>query len=139
KSVDTDLEYHDVQIGGGALLNVPKAGSRALIGIVENKAAATFLLMATKLEEVHWTAELMKLNGDKHGGLIIFQKLFDELDKEKARVDKLYDAINNSTPSTGAPDSGALLQTGMKTILATAGLPGEYTSNLINQKVQHGD
>lgn len=137
KSLETGMEYYKILLGLGAELRYPKKGSRALIGIVENNAAASYMIWAKELVEINLLAELTKLNGNSHGGLLIAQKLFDELDKEKARTDGIINALNNAAP-TATGDGGTSLIGVIKSSLASIVHKGKFDDNLVNDTVKHG-
>lgn len=135
KSPETDLEYYDVQIGVTEK-RVPKAGSRALIGIVENKPAATFLIMAQELDEVELSAELIKLNG-KDYTLLKGSETITEIKKLDAQVQAIIQVIKASPgipePGNGAPSA---LQAALK--VAVTPLQAADYGNVENDTVKHG-
>jgi hypothetical protein len=77
------------------------------------------------------------INGDQFGGLAKWPAQKTELEKMSARIDRLENAIKNSVPSTGSPDSGAALKTSMVVTL-NAPLPKENFEDLENEIVNHG-
>ena len=81
--------------------------------------------------------QLMKLNGDANGGLVVWPKAMAELTKLSARVDVIYAALEGATPATGTPDSGATLISGIKLGLQ-AGKNREMWTGLESNKVKHG-
>ena len=52
-----DLEYFDVQLGLGSIYKKPKVGTKCLVGIIENKPAASFLIEAVEVEESIYTSK----------------------------------------------------------------------------------
>lgn len=51
KSIVDGLEYFNVLLGLGSHFRKPKAGTKCLLGVLGNKAAATFLIEAEAFEE----------------------------------------------------------------------------------------
>jgi hypothetical protein len=50
-----DLDYFDVLLGIGAVYQKPKVGAKCLLGVLGNKASATFLIEAEQIEETIFT------------------------------------------------------------------------------------
>ena len=74
------------------------------------------------------------INGGSLGGLINIETLKEELAKMTARIDGVYDAINNGVPAP--QDGGTALQTSMKATLSAI-TENEDFSNMEDDKVQH--
>ena len=60
--VDDELEYYDVLLGLGSIDLKPKVGSSCLIGIIENRDTASFLIMVDEIEEIDINADRCQLN-----------------------------------------------------------------------------
>lgn len=52
-----DLDYYDVLLGIGAIYQKPKVGTKCLLGVLGNKAAATFLVEAESVEETIYKSD----------------------------------------------------------------------------------
>lgn len=68
--VADELEYYDVSLGLGHFFRKPAAGSLCLIGLVENREGAAFLIDAEKVEEAIWETGTSKLTVKKEGFLM---------------------------------------------------------------------
>lgn len=104
-----DLPYYNVLLGVGMMAVKPRINTDCLIAIVEGDEASSFLMMADE-------AELVEFNKGKNGGLTNTSELKTQLNKLTARIDALYDAINNGVPI--AQDGGIGFQNSMKAILS---------------------
>ena len=60
--IDDELEYYDVLLGLGSIDLKPKVGSSCLIGIIENRDTASFLIMVDEIEEIDINADRCQLN-----------------------------------------------------------------------------
>lgn len=60
--IDDEVEYFDVLLGFGSFDLKPKIGSTCLIGIIQNSATSTFLLLANEVEEIEMNVEDCQLN-----------------------------------------------------------------------------
>jgi len=60
--IDDELEYYDVLLGLGSVDLKPKIGSDCLIGIIENRDTASFLIMVDEIEEIDINADRCQLN-----------------------------------------------------------------------------
>jgi hypothetical protein len=153
-TIDVDVDgitYHDVQLqaikegSGKSLVIVPAKGSSVLIGNVE-QCTGFVLMQADKAERIlvkqadgmyiDVIKDVIKLNGDSEGGVLIEKKLVDELKK----VNDILQAIMTilSGPPIPEPGSGApsALQTALKGVLAGKLLPAYL--QITNDKVKHG-
>jgi len=52
-----DLDYYDVLLGIGAVYQKPKVGTKCLLGVLGNKAAATFLVESESVEETIYKSD----------------------------------------------------------------------------------
>lgn len=91
------------------MVEIPEAGSSVLVGIIGNDPDTAYLIKCSKVAKII-------INGGSNGGLTITPKLKEGLEKLSARVDALYDAIENGVPVP--TDGGAGYQTTMLAILS---------------------
>ena len=82
-----DLDYHDVLLGLCGIYQKPKENARALIGLIENKEGASFLLWADEYEEIH-------LLGDDNGGVPIAESIADKISTLEGKYNDLLNALN---------------------------------------------
>lgn len=52
-----ELDYYDVVLGIGAIYQKPKVGAKCILGVLGNKASATFLIEASAIEETIYTSD----------------------------------------------------------------------------------
>lgn len=57
KSLLDDLEYFDVLLGVGSVYKKPVIGTKCLLGVIGNKASATFLIEAEAVEEITFKSD----------------------------------------------------------------------------------
>ncbi len=107
----------------------PKQGSKVLCGIIENNPNDAFVIRASEVDSI-------TINKGENGGLAITPKLVEELNKMTKRIDGIIQALNNAKPSTGAPDSGAVLIGAIQTSLQTI-IDKENFSEIENEKIKH--
>ena len=110
-----NLEYYNVILGINHITVKPKVGSRCLLGVIENKPAATFLIEAESVEEMVVVQGEAKLT-IKESGFIIEkgnQSLTDVLTDFMDEVLKII--VINGT-SVDVPSLTAI-KTRLKTIL----------------------
>jgi hypothetical protein len=124
------LDYEDVLlgIGGEGDLVVPLAGSKVLLGIVENKPTAAFLLMAERVERRH-------INGDAHGGLVLADQVASRLNTLEQDLNTLKQVLAAWVPVPS--DGGAALKAAAATWAAGLLTPTQSQA-LQNTVVHHG-
>ena len=83
------LDYFKVLLGIGAIYQKPKVGVKCLLGVLGNKAAATFLIEAEEVEETIYTSDKTKFV-IKESGFII-QKNEESL---KSVLNDFIDEVN---------------------------------------------
>lgn len=66
------LDYFDVLLGIGAVYQKPKVGAKCMLGVLGNKASATFLIEASAIEETIYTSDKTKFV-IKEDGFVIKQ------------------------------------------------------------------
>jgi hypothetical protein len=147
-----DITYHDVQLqaitegAGQSLIVVPAKGSMVLIGNAEN-GTGYILIKADKADRIlvkqtdgmfiDVLKNVIKLNGDNKGGLLIESKLVDELKKVNNILQPIMVLLSGATipePGNGAPSA---LQAAMSAAIAGKQLP-QYLE-ITNDKVKHGN
>jgi len=106
-------------------LLVPSVGSFIVVTWLNKNAA--FVSMCSTLDEI-------QLNGDQYGGVIIYDKLKEQIDKNSQFLDSIKQILDSWTPVPN--DGGAALKTAwtaISTTLETADL-----SDITNDTVKHG-
>lgn len=152
-SIDVDVEdvtYNDVQLqtifegNGTSLILVPKKGSKVLLGSIEN-GTAYVMLFADKVDKaiikqvdgmyIEVAKDLIKLNGDAKGGIIIKSDLVTELQKVNTILTAIKTVCSTpvNEPGNGAPSA---FQAVLNAAIASLNTP--TYSNIENQKVKHG-
>ncbi len=103
------LDFNDINLGVGHLYRKPKQGSVCLIGLIENKEAAAFLIDAEEVEEyvlnVNESLFKIDLNGfEIKKGNVTLKKILDEVvsqmlkiyaPKDVAGITAIKTSINN--------------------------------------------
>lgn len=143
------LEIHDVQLRAlksgkkKSLVVIPKVGSYVLIGSIEGQQDYIILSVDEAEKVIAHVGDItfdilsdkIKLNGDKHGGLLIEDKLVSELDL----VNNILTAIKQvcstpiNEPGNGAPSA---FQATLNGVLSSLKTPSY--NNISNNKVTHG-
>lgn len=103
------LEYHDVLLGLGDDLTVPEPKSKVLLGLVGNKAEATWLIYAERIALRH-------INGNAKGGLVVANTVRQADAALLDKVNQLIAVLSAWTPTV--PPTVADLAT-LKVALAT--------------------
>jgi len=122
------LDYDHVLLGLGADITVPEVGSKVLLGLIENKGVATFLVYAEKIA-------LRRINGEAFGGLVKVEELVAEINAIKQDLNLLKTAM--STWVVVPTDGGATLKAVAATWYAQQLLP-VTSAQLSNPIVSHG-
>ena len=107
------------------LLLVPVVNSFVIVTWLNKNSA--FVSLCSDVEEI-------QLNGDQYGGMVIYDKLKEQIDKNTNFLNQLKQLFDSWTPV--AQDGGAALKASWSTIspqLQTADL-----SNITNDTVKHG-
>ena len=90
KSVVDGLEYFDVLLGLGSFYRKPKVNTKCLLGVLGNKAAATFLIEAEAFEEEIYKSGNTEFTIKESGFIVkqgneslktVLNDLIDELNK----------------------------------------------------------
>ena len=89
-SIVDGLEYFNVLLGLGSLYRKPTIGTKCLLGVLGNKAAATFLIEAEAFEEANFKSATTEFTIKETGFIVkqgneslktILNDLIDELNK----------------------------------------------------------
>jgi len=107
------------------LLQIPAVDSFVIVTWLNKNAA--FVSMTSQVDEI-------QLNGDQYKGLIIYDKLKEQIDKNSQFLDQLKQILDSWVPVPN--DGGAALKTAwtaISTTLQTADL-----SDITNDTVKHG-
>lgn len=127
-AVRAGIEYYDVLLGLGGDLLEPEPGSRVLLGLVENKAAAAFLIYAERTAR-RW------INGDAKGGLVIADQVATRLNALEQDINTLKTAMAAWAPVS--QDGGAALKAATATWFGSQ-LQTTSSQQLQNTRVSHG-
>jgi hypothetical protein len=137
-----DLDYHDVLLGIGSIYIKPKKGCKCLIGLIENKDGAAFLIDCEETEEVvikhkkiNYDADSIIFNGGQNGGLCKKDKVAEKLNEIENDLNALRQIFTAWTPA--APDGGALLKAALMTAWAIQPLAITQSSQLENTSIKH--
>jgi hypothetical protein len=138
-----DCDFHDVNLGIGAVHTKPVVGSKCLIGIINNNIADAFMIEAEQIEQIELVDKSgfkvvlndgkMSFNGESFGGIVNAKELKTQLDKNTEVLKKIQQAFQSWVPVPS--DWGAALKTATTAFvnLQTANL-----NNIENDKIKHG-
>lgn len=138
-----DLDFFDVLLGLGSMNRKPSLKSKCLIGIVNNNAAAAFLIECEEIEEIEISDKTgfklvlnngyLTINGTDFGGIVNAIELKEQVDKNT----KLLEAIQNAFESwTPVPNDGGAALKGIASSFIS--LEVADLSNIQNEKIKHG-
>lgn len=137
------LEYHDVLLGLGSVVIVPKVGSLAIVGSIHN-GEACYLIYAEEIDgyiitdstgfKLSLNNGLMTINGEEFGGIVNAIELKQQLDKNTLILQKIQEAFANWI--TVPNDGGAALK-GLSSTFS--GLNRADLSQIQNNKIKHGN
>lgn len=138
------VDFHEVQLGLGAIVVKPTVGSKCLLGLIQNNANNSMLLFCEEMEsyiiltdvgfKIELTKAMLTLNGDNYGGIVKAPELKTQLDKLSERVDKIITAL--STSPTSPSDGGSAYKSAISSQLS--GIAKEDFSAIENDKIKHG-
>lgn len=138
-----DLDWFNVLLGIGSTFKRPGVGSKCLIGIVNNNAAASFLIDCEVVEEIEITDKtgfkfslnngLLKINGDDFGGIVKADELKTQVDKNTLILETIQTVFSNWIPVP--EDGGAALKA---LVTAFTSLSRADLTNIKNDKIKHG-
>jgi len=143
KGVTDGLEFYDVLLGLGSIYKKPKLGTSCLIGVIQNQAAATFLIDAAEIDELliedktgfkcHLKDGKLTLNGDAFSGIVKAPELKKQIDKNTLILQNIQQVFANWVVSP--QDGGAALKASAG---AFTGLPRAALNNIENTAIKHG-
>jgi hypothetical protein len=84
---ESAVKYYNVLLGLQGMIIEPVVGSKVLIGVIENKATACFLIHADQ-----WKS--CRMNGEKNGGMAIAPNIASRLKEHETKVNALIDYIS---------------------------------------------
>ncbi|MCT4559845.1 MAG: hypothetical protein N4A41_00555, partial [Crocinitomicaceae bacterium] len=97
----TEVEMTDVRLQAGIVETVPgikvipKIGSVVTVGMLENNTAIGIILSYTEIEEIEFNPSISaKICGDNLGGLVISEKVNEQINELKTQVNKIIGALN---------------------------------------------
>ncbi len=122
------LEYADVLLGLGDDITVPEPNSKVLLGLVGNKAEATWLIYAERIALRH-------INGKAKGGLVVADLVALRLNAIEQDINTLKTVMASWVTAGG--DGGAALKLAA-TPWYSAQLSPTQSQSLQNPKVYHG-
>ena len=126
------LEIFDVKLGLGTVLIKPKVGTRALIGLVENRSADGFLIECTEAEELYFNADKITFKGQDNGGLVKIKELVAQVNKNSQLLTQIKMVFQTWAAVQG--DGGAALKLAAA---AFTNLPVADLANIENKDVNH--
>jgi hypothetical protein len=110
--VADDLDYFDVLLGLGSVYRKPKNNTLVLIGIIENKEAAAFLIDAEEVEEIVF-------NGGYNNGLVNVEVNKTALNQLQSNINALKAAVATAFGTYGADPSLATAATTVTSAVLT--------------------
>lgn len=119
------------------ILVEPKVGSKVSCGLIDGKIENLFIITYSEVVKYRLITDLIELNGDSNGGLLIESKLVQELKKVNQLLQSITSVLNGSPiaePGNGAPSA---LQIALKAAVSGKSLP--TYEDITNQKVKHGE
>jgi len=140
---ENGLDYDDILLGLGNTFRKPVVKSMAIIGIINNSAAA-YMIDCEEVDEIeiidktgfkwHLKDGQLTINGDAFGGLVKAPELKTQVDKNTAVLKAIQEAFTNWV--TAPNDGGAALKAlaGTFTSLQRADLSG-----IENETIKHGN
>lgn len=107
--VADDLDFLNVRLGLGSIYRKPAVGTLCLLGLIENKDAATFLIDAEELEELsiettvktNLKAVETVFNSGEFGGLVKIGELKNNLDQLKQFCEKMHASLPTAFSAIG--------------------------------------
>jgi len=140
--VADDLDYEGVLLGVGYCYLKPKVGTLCLVGMIENNAAAAFLIDAEEIEEMdiktsvklNLNANELVINGGGNDGVPISDKVAKRLNKVENDMNSLKQVFSGWVPVS--QDGGAALKAAA-TSWAGQQLKTTVATDILNDKVKH--
>lgn len=111
----------------------PKIGSEVIVGFLDKNNAVALLF--TEIKKITLNVDCaIEINGGGNGGFAIVPELRAQLEKMTARIDALYNAVQNS--AVGSADGGATFKTNMIAILSAIADKEDFSA-IENEKIKH--
>lgn len=141
--VEDDLDFFDVLLGLGSINRKPSVGKKCLIGIVNNNAAAAFLIECEAVDEIEISDNSgfklnlnngqMTINGDALGGIVKAIELKTQLDKNTLILKNIQETFTNwmAVPNDGGAALKALS-------IAFTNLERADLEGIQNEAIKHG-
>jgi len=124
-----DVRMHAVtDVNADYMRITPKVGSYVLVAIIDNKEEEAFIVAYSEIDKI-------ELRGNALGGLVISQKIADEVNEIKQDLNNLKSAF--SAWVVAPSDGGAALKTATATWYGNQLVPVN-TVDLENEKIKHG-
>ncbi len=117
------------------ILIYPKIGSKVLVGIIENNPQSSFICGFSEVDKIRLINCEIHLNGENHGGIVISQKIAQEINEIKQDLNVLKTIFSGWVIVAG--DGGAALKAAAATWSANQ-LSLVNKVDLENDKVKHG-
>jgi hypothetical protein len=122
------LDYYDVRLsskeGEGDMLVIPAVNSSVLVSPIEGIPSMLSVLQFSKIEKVVF-------HGGKQGGMVKAQELAQEIDKIRALLEALQNAVSSWVPVPS--DGGAALKSLLSALCLPLPLPS--SQDLQNDKI----
>ncbi len=119
------------------ILIYPKIGSYVLVGLIDNRPESSFVVAYSEIDKIRLLdLNLLELNGNNKGGLVISEEVANELNAIKQDINNLKQIFSGWTVAGG--DGGSALKLAASTWM-TSMLSNTVKTDLENQKVTHGD
>jgi hypothetical protein len=136
-----------IEVEDKSPLIVPVKDSVVIVATFSKNSAEAFVLGYTEVEKIYFKNSKggyinipdgsVVVNGDNYGGIIIVDKLIDELKKVNDLLQGVLSVINGAPVTEPGNGSPSALQLALKGVVAGKALP-QYQS-ITNEKVKHGD
>lgn len=132
-------EVLDVRLKAGldgikqGIVEIPKNGSKVLIGLIGNDKNTAFLIKTSEVDEVLMNVESFKMNGGNLGGLIKIEELVDRLNKIEDKLNDFIQAVKDISVAL-APTGSYPLAGDLADILP---LQKTQKSQIENTKIKH--
>ncbi len=117
------------------ILIYPKVNSYVLVGLIENKLESSFICGYSEIDKIRLLNCNIELNNDTYGGIVISQRVADELNGIKQDINTLKTVLSTWVVAPG--DGGAALKAAAAT-WAGSQLVIINKTDLENNKVKHG-
>jgi len=118
------------------ILVYPKTGSYVLVALIDNNPQSSFICGYSEVEKIRLINCALELNGDNNGGLVISQKVADEINEIKQDLNALKTVFNAWVVAPS--DGGAALKSAAATWSGN-NLSPAVASDWENKKVKHGE